>query len=135
MGFKENLMGVGIGAEKANILGSETTTNTPTRSSATTLTATGTNLATALALTSLNNVLTTVALNTGVKLPTVTPIGAMVVIQNNGANPLNVFPPTATGTLNAGSAGAAVTTAAAAGALCIRVSATDWLVYVTAKEA
>jgi hypothetical protein len=134
MGYKENLMGVGLGAEKAQILGTQDIINAPTRSVGLALTATGTDLATALVLTKLINVVGTTASSTGVALPTAIPIGQTVIVQNNGANALSIYPPTSTGTLNGGSAGAAVTSAAGAGATCIRLSSTDWLVSVTAKE-
>lgn len=128
-----DLMGLGLpdvlaAAIDANSIGSE-----PTRTVSTGLTATGTVLADALALVSHNNVVSTTALNTGVKLPDAV-IGSIIFVQNNGANPLNLFPPTSSGTLNGGSAGAAVTIAAAAGNMCVRLSSTDWLVTVFAKE-
>lgn len=55
------------------------------------LTATGTTQSTALALTAQYNYITTVSLNTGVKLPSVVS-GATCVVVNLGANSLNVFP-------------------------------------------
>ena len=136
-----DLMSQGVPALPAKTVGQaiidlqgQTTSTAPTRSVGTGLTAAGTTISDALALTSLVNVVTTAAASTGVKLPDA-PIGQMVTVQNNGANAINVFPHSASGTINAGSAGAAVTTASAAGAICIRNSSTDWTVWVTAKEA
>jgi len=129
------LTGLGMPAELAQVIGVETVSNGIVRSVATGLTATGTDLSTALQLTAFTSILSTVAASTGVKLPALWPVGAMGLIQNNGANALNIFPPTATIKLNGGTDGAAVTTAAAAGALIVRLSATDFGVYVLAKEA
>lgn len=134
MPLLNDLIGLGMPSEHASVLSSETVSSAPARSSSGTLTATGTTIANALALTSFVNLIGTTAASTGVKLPDA-PIGSLVVVQNNGANALNVFPHDATGTLNGGTVGAAVTCAAAAGNLCIRRSATDWLVFVVAKEA
>lgn len=132
--YIEQLCGVAVRSEAAGILGRHLSTSAPTRSVATGLTATGTVIGDALQLTALVNVLSTAAASTGVKLPPETPIGQEVIVQNNGASTVNIFPPTSTGTINGGSAGAAVTTAAAAGVRCTRLSATDWLVGVYAKE-
>jgi hypothetical protein len=129
-----DLIGLGMPPEHASVLSGFTVSSAPSLTSSGTLTAAGTNLATALALTSFLNFVGTTGAGTGVKLPDA-PIGTIVVVQNNGANALNVFPHDATGTLNGGTAGAAVTCAAAAGNICIRRSATDWMVYVVAKEA
>ncbi len=128
-----DLIGLGLPPEQASRLSSFTVSSAPDVSSSGSLTATGTTIADALALTSFVNLVGTAAASTGVKLPDA-PIGTLVVVQNNGANALNVFPHSASGTLNGGTGGAAVTCAAAAGNLCIRRSSTDWLVYVVAKE-
>lgn len=128
-----NLMGAGVPALQAGLLDANTVSSEPTRSVSTALTAAGTTISDALALVSLVNVVSTAALNTGVKLPDAA-IGSTVFVQNNGANPLNVFPHSSSGTLNGGSAGAAVTCAAAAGNICTRLTTTDWLVSVYAKE-
>lgn len=56
------------------------------------LTGTGTNQATALAITKSYNVFSTVALNTGAILPTPSTGGYVCVIYNNGANNLNIYP-------------------------------------------
>lgn len=134
MSLVTDLIGLGLESSKAAKLGEQTVDQAPTRSVGTGLTATGTTISDALALTKFVNVLSTVAASTGVKLPSATPIGQSVIVQNNGANALNVFPHSSSGTLNGGSAGAAVTCAAAAGNICTRLSSTDWLVSVYAKE-
>lgn len=87
------------------------------------LTATGTNLSTALQLTSDVNVVTTTAASTGVKLPfgDVAP-GDEFKVVNLGANALAVFPPGALGVLNGGSAGAAVSLPTLKTAICMCTS-------------
>lgn len=70
------------------------TTSFPQQSStATGLTATGSNQATALALTKVINVVTTAAASTGVTLPSAATvgIGGYVIIFNAGANPIKVY--------------------------------------------
>jgi hypothetical protein len=134
MGLAENLIGLGMPAEHAAALSVETVSSAPSLASSGSLTATGTTIADALQLANFVNLVGTTAASTGVKLPDV-PVGQVVTVQNNGVNALNLFPPTSSGTLNGGSAGAAVTIAAAAGNICVRRSSTDWLVYVVAKEA
>lgn len=128
-----DLIGAGVPALQAGLLDANTVSSEPTRSVSTALTAAGTTISDALALVSLVNVVSTTAAATGVKLPDVS-IGSTVFVQNNGANALNVFPHSSSGTLNGGSAGAAVTCAAAAGNICTRLTSTDWLVSVYAKE-
>lgn len=135
MAFVDDLVQLGVGAEKAGIIGAETVRSSPTRSVQLAQTATGTTITDAFQITNFNTVFSTVALNTGAKLPSYWPVGAIGYVQNNGANPLNLFPPTSTGTINGGSAGAAVTIAAAAGNLVIRLSSTDFAALVVAKEA
>jgi len=127
------LMGVGVPGAAASTAGAETVGASPSQSVSTGLTATGTTIADGLALVSLINVVATTAASTGVLLPDVD-IGVEVIIQNNGANALNLFPNASTVAINGGTLGAAVTIAAAAGNRAIRLSATDWLVSVFAKE-
>ncbi len=134
MSLTSDLMGLGLEAQKASKIGEQTVATAPTKTVGTGLTAAGTTISDALALTKQINVVSTTAASTGVKLPSNTPIGAEIIVQNNGANALNLFPPTSSGTLNGGSAGAAVTIAAGAGNRCHRLSSTDWLVSVYAKE-
>jgi 2-keto-3-deoxy-6-phosphogluconate aldolase len=78
---------------------------------ATGLTATGSNLAGALVLNAAVNVVSTAAASTGVSLPANATPGTMIYVLNQGANALAVYPATATGTINAGSAGAAISLA------------------------
>jgi hypothetical protein len=135
MALLEDLMGLGLPDQLANIVANESPTSASIRSVATALTATGTTIANALQLTAFVSVLSTVAASTGVKLASEWPVGQIGFVQNNGANALNIFPPTASIKINGGSAGAAVTTAAAAGALIVRLASDDFGVYVIAKEA
>lgn len=144
MSTTSDLMAYGIPSQPAKIVDdaitaaavqAQTVSSAPTRSVSTGLTAAGTVIGDALVLVSLVNVVGTTASGTGVQLPSATPIGQSVIVQNNGANALNVWPHSESGTLNGGSAGAAVTCAAAAGNVCTRLSSTDWLVSVYAKEA
>lgn len=135
MAFVDDLVQLGLGAEKAGAIGIDTARSCPARTVQIGQTATGTTIADAFLITALNTVFSTVALNTGCKLPSYWPVGAFGYVQNNGANPLNLFPPTSSGTINGGSAGAAVTIAAAAGNLIIRLSTTDFAALVVAKEA
>lgn len=90
------------------------------QSTANTLTAVGTNLATALALTAARNVVTSAAAGTGVALPNV--VGADIwVFNNQGTNAINVYPPT--GTLNGA---ASVSLAANAKMMYIQIAAGVW---------
>ena len=57
------------------------------------LTATGTNLATALPIVSVYTQFTTVAGSTGAALPT-TEIGELLIVANDGANSLTIYPQT-----------------------------------------
>lgn len=129
-----DLIGLGVCPEQAIIEAKNIKDSADQASVATGLTAAGTVIGDALQLTALVNVISTAAASTGVKLPQGVDIGVEVVVQNNGASTMNLFPPTSAGTLNGGSAGAAVTIAAAAGNRAIRLTSTDWLVSVFAKE-
>lgn len=134
MSKTSDLIGLGTPSQLAPTIASSTIGAPNVSSVSTGLTATGTTITDALALVSIVNLVTTTAASTGVKLPDVD-IGAEVIVQNNGANALNLFPPTSAGILNGAAAGAALTIAAAAGNRAIRVSSTTWLVTVTALEA
>lgn len=79
--------------------------------SAVAITAAGSTLGTATALTAKFNKVTTAAASTGVALPIKAAPGTMVVVQNSGANALTVYPATAAGTVAGGSAGAGVSLA------------------------
>lgn len=71
------------------------------------------------------NVITTAAASTGVQLPD-WPIGSVVEVHNHGANTVNVFPHSSTGTIQSGSGGAAQTIAATKHGKFVRSTATDW---------
>ena len=129
-----DLIGLGTPDSLASILSAETANDAPTRSVATGLTATGTVLSDALQLTAFVSLLGTVAASTGVKLISAWPVGQIGLVYNGGANALNLFPHSSSGTINGGSAGAAVTIAAAAANIVVRHSSTDWGAYVLAKE-
>ena len=134
MSLLTDLIGLGLPPEVSSVLNSQTTSSAPARSASGTLTATGSAIGDALALSAFVNVVGTTAASTGVKLPDA-PIGSIIFVQNNGANALNLYPVDANGTINGGTAGAAVTIAAAAGNIAVRQTSTNWLVYVLAKEA
>jgi len=89
------------------------------------LVATGTVITDALDLVSEYNHITTSSASTGIQLPD-WPLGSRVEIDNASGQTLNIFPPSATQTINAGSAGAAQTIATSKFAILTRVSLTDW---------
>lgn len=98
MTTKSELMAGGLPAALANRLGQDGPN--------TGLVATGANQADALALISTMNIFATVAANTGALLPE--PDGkALIIIVNNGANPLSVYPQS-TQTINGAAASAAL---------------------------
>ena len=67
--------------------------------------AAGTTLGTATALTASNNIVTTVAANSGVALQN-TELGDEIIVYNGtGTNSLTVYPPTSSGTINQLTAG------------------------------
>lgn len=88
--------------------------------------AAGSAITDATALTSAVNLLTTVASNTGVLLPDAD-IGDMIVVGNGGSNAAKVYPPTSSGKINNGSAGAAVSVAAGKGGIFLRASSVHWI--------
>lgn len=134
MGMAEDLGGLGLPTQIAAVVSAESVTSAPTRAVTTGITAAGTTITDATQLSSFINIVSTTAASTGVKLNSSWPVGQIGLVQNNGANALNLFPPTASLTINGGSAGAAVTIAAAAGNLIIRLSSTDFAAYALAKE-
>jgi hypothetical protein len=114
MTIKANLTGSGIAPLAAIGIAGGNISNT--------LTAAGTNQATALVLTSLNDihVITTAAASTGAILPSTLSIGDQMVVVNGGANSITLFPPVG-GKLNNGTANAGLAVAAnkAAHVFCI----------------
>lgn len=118
----KNLMGTGTPAEQAKSIAGRVTTG---------LTATGSSSqADALALYSEINVVATTAANTGVRLPSGM-AGDSMVVQNNGAATLTLYPPTG-GKINGGSANAGVSVATLKGAYCHCINGVDWSVIVGA---
>jgi hypothetical protein len=93
-----------------------------------TVTAAGTTVTDATQLVAVINRVTTVAVGTGVKLWDGGNIGYTVYVTNSGANAMNLFPPTASGTINGGAAGAGVSIAVGAMAICNIVSTNTWVV-------
>ena len=98
---------------------------------ATGLTATGTTLATALALQADTCVLGTVASGTGVSLPS-GEIGDSCEIYNGGANSVTVYPDASTVQINALTAGAGFLLGVNTGCYARRVSTTRWIVTLSA---
>lgn len=94
------------------------------------VTAAGTNSATATVLDSIYNAVGTVAAGTGVRLPPVG-IGSEVYVQNNGANDLEVYPPTG-GAINAAATDAGITLAAASDQIgvFVRYNTNSWMGFV-----
>lgn len=88
-----------------------------------TLTATGTEIADAVALTKAITNVSTVASGTGVQLTMA--VGQRQVLRNSGANALLVYPTGAGVKINGGTDGAAVSVAATELATFYRVSATN----------
>ena len=133
MSLLTDLIGLGLPPEQANVLNSETLSSAPTFSSSGSLTAAGTTVTDALALTSFVNLVGTAAASTGVKLPTDCPIGQIVYIANNGANSIKVYAQSSQ-TLNTTIVGATGTTVTTAQALqCIRQSSTNWIAMLHTK--
>lgn len=93
------------------------------------LTALGTTLATALQLIAYVNRISTAAASTGVSLPNNNfALGTEVKVRNDGANAITVYPATAGGKINGGSAGAGVSVAAASSRIFVQTSVADnWI--------
>lgn len=117
MAIKNDLIGLGMPAPLASLVGENV---------ATALTAAGSALASALQLTESFNFIGTAAASTGVRLPTDTPVGGMVIIRNGGANSVTIYPPTSAGVINALSAGAGIACAATKTCIAVRTGAGQW---------
>lgn len=115
---------VGIGSGKTAPACALDVNGQVAQNTATSITAAGTTLATATALTATFNVVATTPASSGVTLPDVT--GTAIWIVNSGANALTVYPNSASGTINGGTAGAGVTLAVSGKMQYVRVSATAW---------
>jgi len=123
----DELVALGIAAEPAlKIAGSANAA----------VTAAGTTITDATQLRDRFNYVSTAAASTGVKLPQ-SAIGATIVVQNGGANNIEVYPPDATQLFNAANAGDGLTLAAATDVILVatKVSATRWIAYVVAGPA
>lgn len=99
MALAKDIMGGGFSAGQAQAI--QGTIN-PSVSAA------GTVITDATDLVASNNYISTAAASSGVQLPSV-PLGDSLDVFNGGANPVQVYPHASTATINAGSAGAAVT--------------------------
>jgi hypothetical protein len=129
----DDLIGLGMPPEHANVLSVNTLSAAPTYASSSALTASGTTIADALTLTSFVNLVGTAAASSGVRLPITCPVGQAVYIANNGANAVRVYAQSSQ-TINtsiAGTTGVSVATTQAA--QCIRQSATNWIVLLHTK--
>ena len=97
-------------------------------STAQNITATGTDQATAHILGSTLNVVTTADENSGVKLPSDTYVGTSVYVLNKSANNILVYP-TEDGSINSGSANAAVTLNSNSTITLLKTSSTEWFTF------
>ena len=94
-------------------------------STTTGITAAGATQGTATAITTSNNVVSTVAAGTGVVLPTPAKAGFRLTVENRGANTLSVYPASG-GTIDGAAANAAVSIPAGAAATYLAASTTQW---------
>ena len=133
MSLLTDLIGLGLPPEQANVLNSQTLSSATALSSSGSLTAAGSTITDALALTSFINLVGTAAASTGVKLPIDCPIGQCVYIANNGANSIKVYAQSSQ-TINTSITGATGTTVTNLQAVqCIRQSTTNWIVLLHTK--
>lgn len=98
---------------------------------ATGLTATGTTLATALALKADINVIGTCASGAGVSLPSCE-IADSIEVYNGGANACTVYPDSSTSQFNALVAGNGFLLATNTACICTKISASRWIVVLSA---
>ncbi len=103
---------------------------------ATGIAAAGTTIADATQLSAAINEVTTAAAGSGVKLP-VAAVGATIVVQNLGANDLEVYPPNGSGVINGAAAGGSITLTAAADQVGVfhKTATNKWIGYVVAGPA
>lgn len=90
------------------------------------ITAAGTIISDATALTKVINNITTVAANTGVKL-WAAKVGSTLVVKNSGASTLKVWPEAAGSSIDGNGAGNSVTLAVQAVGVFYRISSTAWV--------
>lgn len=129
MGRKaDDLIGVGIGPEKAVVLELDSATSQALSTVAAAVTAAGASLAAATVLTAMANRVNTVGSGQGVRLPSNVEIGGRIFVSNSqGTNALLVYPVTVSEAINGASAGAGFSLAVNTGATFLRVSATNWI--------
>lgn len=94
------------------------------------ITASGSSISDATALTASNNVITTAAASTGVQLPN-GEIGDEVAILNLGANSVTVYPPSS-GQINAIAANGGFTLATNTAVKVKKFSSTRWMAFLSA---
>ena len=95
------------------------------------LTATGTVITDALALSADTNLISTTASGTGVKVPSCE-VGDSVEIYNGGANTLKVYPDTTSVQFNALGNGNSFSLGTNTMCYCRRVTSTRWIVHLSA---
>jgi hypothetical protein len=122
MALARQVMGAGFSAGQALAIGGGVNA---------TVSAAGTTITDATALGQAVNIVTTVASGAGVKLPSPAP-GDEVWVYNSGANQLLVYPDVSTSKFNDLTAGASYILATNTGALHKCVSATQWIVLLSA---
>jgi hypothetical protein len=122
MAIARQVMGAGFSAGQALAIGGGV---------ASAVSAAGTTITDATDLGQAVNVVTTVAADSGVQLPAAAP-GDEVWVYNSGANALKVYPDASTSKFNDLTAGAAYLLATNTGALHKCVSATQWVVLMSA---
>jgi hypothetical protein len=123
--IKQRLMGSGFAPLQTNSVGETVTTS---------LTGAGTSSqANALAIVDDINIFTTVASNSGARLPDATyaSLGDKITVVNYGANALLVYPPTG-GRINNGSVNASVSIAANKIAVFINLTGIDYAFNISA---
>lgn len=98
MALAKDIMGGGFSAGQAQAI--QGTINSA-------VSAAGTVITDATDLDASNNYISTAAASSGVQLPSV-PLGDSVLVYNGGANPVKVYPPDTSSTINSASAGVAV---------------------------
>lgn len=118
MGLSKDMVGSGTQSHRAYAINGTVLTG---------LTAAGSTQATALAIKASTSVFSTTAASTGAVLP-VASIGDTATIFNGGASTLAVYPPLG-GTINGGSANAAVTVATTKGTnlVCVSTNGLNWI--------
>lgn len=123
MALASEMMGGGLSAGQAQAINGVATTG---------IAAAGSTLSTATALTSGNNLVSTVSSGTGVRLPD-SQLGDEVMIYNDqGSNALLVYPPTSSGTINQLSAGTGMSLAVNTAVKIKKITATRWIGWLSA---